>query len=146
METGSIFGHLALTLAAAFTGAAIYVSFAEQPARLALDDKALLVQWKPSYKRGFAMQAPLALVGSMCGFVAWYMMRETGFLAGAVLLAANWPWTIIAIMSTNHKLMETEPSDHNPEARALIRKWGALHAVRAFLGAAATIAFFLSCI
>jgi hypothetical protein len=141
-----VFGLLALTIAAVFAGAAIYINVAEQPARLKLDDKALLSEWKPSYKRGFAMQAPLAALGGLFGLLAWYETGQDGFLLGAILIIANWPWTLLAIMPTNNKLMAMEPSDQNSEARALIRKWGRLHAVRSILGLAATLVFFLSLI
>ena len=74
-------GELALTVSALFTGAALYVGFAEQGARLELDDRALLAEWKPAYKRGFAMQAPLAIISFLLGIVAWWVTGRVTFLA-----------------------------------------------------------------
>jgi hypothetical protein len=138
-------GPLALAVAAIFTGAAFYVNFAEQPARLMLDDRALLGEWKPSYKRGFAMQAPLALAGFVLGLIAWWQMSHPGFLIGAVAMIAPWPWTIFGIKPTNDALLATELDDAGPQSRALIVKWGGLHAVRTALGLSATIAFLWAC-
>jgi hypothetical protein len=103
-------GHLAFMIAALFTGAAFYVSFAEQPARLELDDRALLAQWKLSYRRGFVMQAPLAASGFLLGILAWWITGRLAFVVGAALLLANLPWTIFGVMPTNKVLMETEPA------------------------------------
>src|SRR5258708_9375456 len=98
-------GNLALAIAAIFTGAAFYVSFAEQPARLGLDDHALLAEWKRAYKRGFAMQAPLAIIGSVFGIVTWLCNGGAAFLIGAILLLSNLPWTLLGIMPTNQMLI-----------------------------------------
>jgi hypothetical protein len=84
-------GYLALTMAALFTGAAFYACFAEQAARLELDDRAFLAEWKTAYKRGFAMQAPLAILDFILGIGAWSLTGRVAFIMGAMLLVANWP-------------------------------------------------------
>jgi hypothetical protein len=138
-------GLLALIAAAIFTGAALYVSVVEQPARLLLDDRALLTEWKPSYKRGAAMQAPLALLGCLVGLIAWWQASHPGFLIGALAIIAPWPWTLVGIKPTNDALLATEIERAGPPTRALVVKWGALHAVRTALGALATLAFLWAC-
>ena len=112
--------HLALVIAALFTGAAVYINWAEQPARLQLDNRALLTEWKPAYKRGFAMQAPLAILGCLLGLIAWWQTGQWLWIIGALLMIANWPWSILAIMPTNNKLTAIDPKDAGPNSRALV--------------------------
>jgi hypothetical protein len=137
-------GHFALVVAAVFTGAAAYINIAEQPARLRLDDRALLTQWKPSYKRGYAMQAPLAVLGFLLGLGAWWESGHWLWLAGALLMIMNWPFTMLGIMPTNNRLMAMDPNDGGAASRVLIEKWGGLHGCRTALGVAATMAFLIA--
>ena len=141
-----VFGLLGLIAAAFFTGVALYVNVAEQPARLLLDDRALLMEWKPSYKRGAAIQAPLALLGCLLGVIAWWQTSHPGFLVGAVAIIAPWPWTLIGIKPVNDALLATEHDHAGPQSRALVIKWGALHGVRTMLGAMATLGFLWGCL
>jgi hypothetical protein len=136
-----LFGQLALVVAAVFAGAALYISIAEQPARLTLDDRALLTEWKPSYKRGFAMQAPLAVAGFLLGLLAWWQTGVWQWLIGALILIANWPYTLLVIMPTNNRLMAIDPANAGPETHRLVEQWGKLHAGRTALGLAATFVF-----
>jgi hypothetical protein len=137
-------GHLALAAASIFTGAAFYINYAEQPARLGLDDRSLLAEWKPAYERGYVMQASLAVIGFLLGVVAWWATGTLAFLVGALVLVANWPWTLLGILPTNKALMATDLAEAGPGTRALLLKWNRLHAVRTVLGGLAVAAFLVA--
>ena len=134
-------GLLALVVSALFTGAAAYINVAEHPARLTLADGPLLTQWKPSYKRGFAMQASLAVIGCLLGLWAWRLTHDWRWGLGAIVLVGNWPFTLVAIMPVNKQLMGASVETPAPDVRGLIERWGRLHAVRSVLGAVATAIF-----
>src|SRR5215510_2388195 len=140
-ERQMIAGILAFMFAAMFTGAAAYVNVAEQPARLTLVDRALLAQWKPSYKRGLAMQAPLALISAVFGIAAYFPNHDWRWLLGAALILSNWPYTVLVILPTKKKLMAAAQESAGSCTRQLIESWGRLHGGRSSLGLAATIIF-----
>ena len=141
-----ITGPTALAFAAAFAGAAFYVNEAEQPARLALDDASLLAEWKLSYARGFKMQASLALLSGIFGLIAAWQTQDWRWLPGAVLILANWPYTLLVVKPTNDQLNALAKNQAGPASRALIVTWARQHAIRTALGilAAATYLWPLS--
>jgi Domain of unknown function (DUF1772) len=136
-------GQIALIVAAAFASAAFYINLAEHPARMMLPAKAAVRQWAPSYKAGFAMQATLAIVGGLSALVQWYIGGGMLWLSGALLLLANWPFTLLVIMPTNRRLLDSEAL---PEAdvKDLLQRWNQLHSVRTGLGTGSAAAMLLA--
>jgi len=137
-----IITSLALATAAAFGGAAAYINWSEQPARLSLGDAALLKEWKFSYGRGFEMQASLAVISGLLGLAAFYFEHRFMAAVGGLLMLANWPYTFLAIAPTNRLLGAM--ADGGAASRPLIQRWGKLHAGRTLLGFAAMCAFLVA--
>ena len=135
LEAAQFFATLFCTL---FAGAAIYISLVEHPARMGCDTKTAATVWSPSYKRGTMMQAPLAVLSFMSGVMAWLFGGGVMWLVGAVLIGLVVPFTFIAILPTNHQLLMPGRDLASIETRALLEKWGRLHAVRSVLSLAAS--------
>jgi hypothetical protein len=87
------------------------------------------------------MQSSLAAVSGLLGLAAAWMLDDWRWVVGAVLILANWPYTLIAIMPTNNRLVAIGEGQAGAGSRAMITAWGRLHAVRTALGLAATGAY-----
>lgn len=136
----SLAGLLALALTAFFTGAAVYISLIEQPARLLLDHRASLIEWQNTYPPAAKMQGSLAIAAALSATFAAWSARDWRWLIGAALILVNWPYTLIALAPVNHTLMALTPEAARASSRSLIEQWGSLHAVRSGLGLLATAA------
>ena len=60
------------------------------------------------------------------------------WLAGAVLIFANLPFTILVILPTNKRLQALAPAAADGSTRRAIETWARLHLVRDALGLSAT--------
>jgi hypothetical protein len=63
------------------------------------------------------------------------------WLIAALFIGVVVPFTFIAIMPTNHRLLEPGRDLGSTETRALLEKWGNLHAVRSALSLIASIIY-----
>jgi len=133
-------GLIALAFAAAFAGAAVYVNWVEQPARLALDDSALLSEWGPSDRRGVALHLAFALAGAVAGFLAYFESQDVRYVFGALIIIASWPYAFFVMAPLNNQILALRGPDVGA-ARALVRQWGYVEAGFAAIGVAAVAMF-----
>src|SRR5271154_2839979 len=118
-------GPFALALAAAFSGAALYVNLVEQPARLALDDAAMLSEWGPSERRGVGLMATLSVRPAALGLVAYFASQDVRWAIGALIILLAWPYTLFVMSPLNNQILALAPRDIGA-ARVLVRQWGLL--------------------
>ena len=136
-----LLGLIALTFAAAFWGAALYIHVAEHPARMGLDDRNALAQWAPSYARAFTMQGGLAVASGIAGLCAGWLTGQWSWAVGAGLMLANWPYTVFGILPLNNRLKAVSPEAANSETRAMLERWNRLHRLRTILSGLAIVAY-----
>ena len=135
-----ITGLLALAFAAAFAGAAFYVNWVEQPARLKLDDEALLSEWAPSDSRGVALLAGFALASALAGFLAYFESQDVRWVFGALIVIAAWPYAFFVMSPLNNQILSLTGKDV-AAARELTRQWGLIESGFAAIGVAAVVVF-----
>lgn len=136
-----VVGGLAALASSLFAGASIYINLVEHPARLSCGTELAARQWAPSYKRATVMQVSLAVVATLAGLAQWLGGGGASWLVGALLIVSVIPFTLVAILPTNNKLLEPGRDNSSEETRRLLEAWGRLHAVRSVLSLVATLVY-----
>ncbi|HEY1401021.1 MAG TPA: DUF1772 domain-containing protein [Terriglobales bacterium] len=124
-----------------FTGAAVYITFVEHPARMECGVEIAATEFSPSYHRATAMQASLAALGLLGSIAAWIAGATFWWLIAGALLGLVIPFTLIVILPTNKQLLSPALNRKSPEAGQLLVHWGALHSTRSVLSALALLLF-----
>ena len=132
---------VAVLSCALFTGAAIYISLVEHPARMECGVEIAATEFSPSYRRATVMQATCVALGLLSSIAAWLAGATFWWLVAGVLVGLVIPFTLIVILPTNKRLLSPTLDRRSAEAEHLLGRWGALHAVRSVLSGLALLLF-----
>jgi len=132
---------LAVLSCSLFTGAAVYVSLVEHPARMQCGVEVAATEFPPSYRRGTVMRATCAAVGVLSSLAVWLAGASFWWLVGGIVLGSVIPFTLIAILPTNKLLLNPTLDKRSVEAERLLTRWGTLHAMRTVLSGVAMLLF-----
>jgi len=129
-----MFEILATLCAGLFAGAAGYISLVEHWARIKAGPAVALAQFRPGFPRARGIQASLALVGGVCGSIAWFAGAGFSWLLVALLLFAIVGFTLVRITPVYTRLLDPSLTSESTGVSALLEQWGCLHHVRSILG------------
>jgi len=133
--------EFAAVLACGLSGAAVYISLVEHPARMECGVEVAAAEFPPSYRRASVMQATLAAMGLVSSIAAWLAGATFWRVTAGALLGSVIPFTLIVILPTNKQLLNPALDRRSPEAGQLLARWGTLHAVRSVLSALSLLLF-----
>ena len=88
---------IAVLSCALFTGAAVYITFVEHPARMLCGVEIAATEFAPSYRLATVMQATCAAVGLVASIAAWLAGATFWWLIAGTTLGSVMPFTLIVI-------------------------------------------------
>ena len=132
---------IAVLVCALFTGAAVYINVVKHPARMQCGVELATTVFAPSYRRATALQATCAVAGLLSSLAAWLAGATIWWLIAGILLGSVIPFTLIAILPTNRRLLSPALDRGSAEAERLLAHWGRRHAVRSVLSGLALLLF-----
>jgi hypothetical protein len=124
-----------------FSGAAIYITLVEHPARMQCGVEIAATEFPPSYRRATVMQATCAGVGLLSSIATWLAGATVWWLVAGVLLGLVIPFTLIVILPTNKQLLSPTLDRRSAQTKRLLARWGMSHAVRSGLSGVALLLF-----
>lgn len=124
-----------------FTGAAVYVSLVEHPARMQCGVEIAATEFAPSYRRATVMQVITAAMALLSSIAAWLAGATHWWLVGGILIGSVIPFTLIVILPTNKQLLNPTLDRRSPQTERLFARWAALHAVRSILSGLTLLLF-----
>ena len=107
-----------------FTGAAVYISLVEHPARMECGVEIAATEFPPRYRRASVMQATLAAVGLLSSIAASLAGATFWWLIAGVLLGSVIPFTLIVILADQQAVVEPCAGQAVSPNRSLTRPLG----------------------
>ncbi|MGY3505166.1 DUF1772 domain-containing protein [Bradyrhizobium sp. USDA 4471] len=119
-------GLYAFAVAAAYLGAAIYIGFVENPARLGLGTSAMVREWAASDHRGTIFLTTLSLASAALAFVQYRIGGDVRWIIGGLTILTSWPYDYYVLVPVNIWLCAIPPEKGSAPARKLMQDWGLL--------------------
>src|SRR2546422_17383 len=91
-------------------------------------------EFRPSYRRAAPWQASFAILTLASGLAASLLTRGWAWAVGGIIVGALVPFTLLAIVPTNRRLLASTPLDDR-DAFALLQRWGRVPWIRSALRA-----------
>ncbi|WP_063799759.1 anthrone oxygenase family protein [Bradyrhizobium jicamae] len=134
-------GLYAFGVAAAFLGATIYIGLVEQPARLRLNGRAMIQEWKLSNRRGTLVMSGFAVLSAVIALVQFRQSGDVRWIIGGTTILASWPYAYFVMMPVNVWLFAVQLGKPVSPVRRLMREWGLLEWGHVLIGFAACSVF-----